>query len=633
MIAPEKQAKGPIYTVVVSEKGGAERREVFDRTELSVGRVQGNDLMLPKGNVSKRHARLLYRDGRFIVTDLNSTNGTYVNRRRISQATIVREGDRIYIGDFVLRIELNEGGAEVSANEVGSGSASVSGSGLVPSRQQVPSSSQASQPDIALGQPEGDDSGSSYPRVPGPPRVPFAARPPLDSVPQQEFDSGPRPHEPSRPSAAEISPSVPDERISLEALQHRQVLGVLVERVRSKLDAPVLAGELDDSIVGRIERSLGEQLAQLRAEGELPPSLNAESLQRDARLELTGFGPLTGLLEDGEVSEAVVSRFDRVSASRTGRNIAIEPPFSSEASLRLALARLCRLSGIGLSADERVVERRLPSGARLSAVLAPAGHVGTLLVLRKPRKADASLDGLVRRGAISRAIATFLGHLVAARANVLVVGPRGSGVPMVVSALAAAASDGRLIAVQDLDELVASEAAARLVPTDPQEAARLVQVAARTPDARLAVDIVSPEVAAATIEAIGEGADGVVAALRAPSLRRALPRLAGEIAAMRIGTTPALAREWVSNAFDIVLEVARLRDGRHRVLRVVELAAGSGDEIQTQDVFTFVIERTAAGGAVEGTFSASGVVPRVAEEMVGRGIHVETSLFTRPPSR
>src|SRR4029450_9756163 len=82
---------------------------VFEASEISVGRVQGNDLMLPKGNVSKRLARLLYRDRRFIVTALNSTNGTYVNRRRITQATIVREGDRIYIGDFVLRIELPAG--------------------------------------------------------------------------------------------------------------------------------------------------------------------------------------------------------------------------------------------------------------------------------------------------------------------------------------------------------------------------------------------------------------------------------------------------------------------------------------------------------------------------------------------
>ena len=115
MISPTSPAQAPAYSIVVHEKGGAERREAFESAEITVGRVQGNDLMLPKGNVSKRHARLLYRDGRFIVTDLNSTNGTYVNRRRITQATIVREGDRIYIGDFVLRIELDLPYEEIAA--------------------------------------------------------------------------------------------------------------------------------------------------------------------------------------------------------------------------------------------------------------------------------------------------------------------------------------------------------------------------------------------------------------------------------------------------------------------------------------------------------------------------------------
>src|SRR6202142_3367666 len=102
------QLNSPSFTIIVREKGGAERRELFVLAELSVGRVQGNDLLLPKGNVSKQHAKLFYRDGRFIVTDLNSTNGTYVNRRRIQQATVISEGDRIYIGDFVLRIEPGE---------------------------------------------------------------------------------------------------------------------------------------------------------------------------------------------------------------------------------------------------------------------------------------------------------------------------------------------------------------------------------------------------------------------------------------------------------------------------------------------------------------------------------------------
>src|SRR5205814_7507248 len=71
--------KVPVFAILISEKGGAERREAYDQPEINIGRVQGNDLMLPKGNVSKRHAKLVFRDGRFIVNDLNSTNGTYVN--------------------------------------------------------------------------------------------------------------------------------------------------------------------------------------------------------------------------------------------------------------------------------------------------------------------------------------------------------------------------------------------------------------------------------------------------------------------------------------------------------------------------------------------------------------------------
>ncbi len=105
-----------MFSVIISEKGGAERREGYDRTDITIGRVQGNDLVLPKGNVSKRHARVRYREGGFIVTDLGSTNGTYVNGRKIAQATIVREGDKIYIGDFVLRIEAGGGAARVASS-------------------------------------------------------------------------------------------------------------------------------------------------------------------------------------------------------------------------------------------------------------------------------------------------------------------------------------------------------------------------------------------------------------------------------------------------------------------------------------------------------------------------------------
>jgi pilus assembly protein CpaF len=626
VISPEKQAKGPAFTIVISEKGGAERREVFDRTELGVGRVQGNDLMLPKGNVSKRHARLLYRDGRFIVTDLNSTNGTYVNRRRISQATIVREGDRIYIGDFVLRIEVSDGSADSAPVE-------ATGSGPVPSRQ-APTSSQAdpSRPDISVEQLESGDSGSSYPRVPGPPRMPSGARASADSAPSDSDPSTriPQPMpEPSRPSL-DVGPSVADDRLSQEATQYRAALVSVVERARGAIDQAALEGRLDDALIARIERTIAEQSAALRNEGTIGTAIPNDALSRDARAELVELGPLGPLLDDSDVTEIAVPRFDHVLAHRGGRSAPVEPPFSSEGTLRLALGRLCRAADAPFSSADAEIERRLPNGVRVSALVGPAG---TMLVLKKPRRSVATFEELVRRGTISRAIATFLQQCVSARTNILVVGPRDAAVPAVVSALAGAAGDARVIAVQDLDELVATAAATRLsYGSEPEQAARAVQLAARFSDARLVVELCAPELTLATIDAVGEGADGVTAALRAPNLRRALARLPAELCTGRPSMNLSAARELIAGAFEVALEVSRLRDGRHRVVRVAEISAGP-DELHAQDIFSFVIERTAAGGAIEGAFVPSGTIPRVVEDMTARGIVVETSLFTRPPSR
>ncbi len=94
-----------MYAVVVTEKGGEQRRLEFDKNEVTIGRVQGNDVILPKGNVSKRHSRIVVKDGKFIIVDLKSTNGTYVNGRKITSPLVIKASDRVYIGDFILHID------------------------------------------------------------------------------------------------------------------------------------------------------------------------------------------------------------------------------------------------------------------------------------------------------------------------------------------------------------------------------------------------------------------------------------------------------------------------------------------------------------------------------------------------
>src|SRR5215510_967041 len=93
-----------MFAIIIQEKGGEQRRMVFNKPEVTIGRVQGNDIVLPKGNVSKRHARIVLKDGKFIIVDLKSTNGTYVNGRKITSPLVVKDSDKIYIGDFIVGV-------------------------------------------------------------------------------------------------------------------------------------------------------------------------------------------------------------------------------------------------------------------------------------------------------------------------------------------------------------------------------------------------------------------------------------------------------------------------------------------------------------------------------------------------
>jgi pilus assembly protein CpaF len=94
-----------MFSVIVTEKGGEQKHLDFDKNEVTIGRVQGNDIILPKGNVSKRHSRIVLKEDKFIIVDLKSTNGTYVNGRKITSPMVIKGTDKVYIGDFILTIE------------------------------------------------------------------------------------------------------------------------------------------------------------------------------------------------------------------------------------------------------------------------------------------------------------------------------------------------------------------------------------------------------------------------------------------------------------------------------------------------------------------------------------------------
>jgi Mg-chelatase subunit ChlD len=74
------------------------------KSEVSLGRGEDNDIVIPHPSVSRSHARLARQDGSFVLIDLNSTNGSYVNNHQVQGSAVVDNGSEVRLGDirFVL---------------------------------------------------------------------------------------------------------------------------------------------------------------------------------------------------------------------------------------------------------------------------------------------------------------------------------------------------------------------------------------------------------------------------------------------------------------------------------------------------------------------------------------------------
>jgi pilus assembly protein CpaF len=637
-----------MFTIIISEKGGAERRETFDRNEINVGRVQGNDLMLPKGNVSKHHARLLYRDGRFIVTDLKSTNGTYVNGRKISQATIVREGDKIYIGDFVLRLETGlapslpdeeaqpraarvgaalrdaalssaPGEARVAAPVHGAILGSVSSPPVTPQRSAESAVSHFPLERDPDSESAPDLQGIPPPRVPGPPRLPEPDPKPRATTAMLGVGA-----------TAPLAPPVPRvvTRSSPHQAARRRALIALVDRVADAVDlAPLDAAPVvDEALAKRIDEAVTEQSMAMRDEGEAPDGVDHELLARDALRELLGLGPLGVLLEDDQADEILAPRPDVVLVMRAGQASLVEPAFTSQEALARSVARLAHQSGEPVLPGEAIIDRRLARGARMIAIAPPVASAWTLSI-RKQVRAEGSLEDQVRAGALSRPMATLLEACVAARANVLVVGTGAGLVASMVAALAFSAAPGERIAVlADSDDIQVGHAyVTRLALADRgARGEEALWAATRLRPDRLVIASLAGAVAAAAVDAVSDGSDGVIAGLAAPSLRQALARLAAQVALARPGASIESAREAVAECFDLAVEVTRASDGRLRVARMGELAGADAGGIVVRDLFV-----RSADGTGEAGFVPTGVAPRFVQDFAARGHKLDASLFKR----
>ncbi len=93
----------PRSLVVMDERGSKQKTHRLDGN-LQIGRSDGCQIVIDDTYASSNHARIFNRDGAWFIEDLGSTNGTYLNQRRLTAVAELRAGDRVKIGKTTLEL-------------------------------------------------------------------------------------------------------------------------------------------------------------------------------------------------------------------------------------------------------------------------------------------------------------------------------------------------------------------------------------------------------------------------------------------------------------------------------------------------------------------------------------------------
>lgn len=377
----------------------------------------------------------------------------------------------------------------------------------------------------------------------------------------------------------------------------------------------------------------------VRSEGVSLDADALETLVGSVQDEIVGLGPIEPLMADPQVTDILVNGPNVVYVEKEGHLHRTSVRFTGNDHLISIIERI--VSRVGRRVDESspMVDARLPDGSRVNAIIPPLAIDGPMLSIRRFGREAMGVDALIARGSLTRAMAELLDALVKTRINFLISGGTGSGKTTLLNVMSGFISESeRIITIEDAAELRLQQPhIVRLETRPPNIEGRgeinqraLVRNSLRMRPDRIIIGEVRGAEVLDMLQAMNTGHDGSMTTIHANSPRDALIRLENmvELTGLGLGLRPV--RQQIVSALSVVIQVARLSDGRRRVVSIQEITGLQGDTIEMQEIFVFRQEGIDPEGGVLGTFVPTGVRPRFMEKLKIRGLTVPNILFEEP---
>jgi pilus assembly protein CpaF len=351
--------------------------------------------------------------------------------------------------------------------------------------------------------------------------------------------------------------------------------------------------------------------------------------------ETLGVGPLAPLLADPAVTDVLVNGPYRVFIERFGRLETTDVRFRDSEHLVRIIQRIAARVGRRIDEASPMVDARLPDGSRVNATLPPVTIDGPTLSIRRFGRRRLRRDDLMELGMFSPAMRELTEWVVRGRKNILISGGTGSGKSTFLGAIAEAIPNHeRIVTIEDAAELILDQDHVVRMETRPPNVEGLGRIAARDlvinalrmrPD-RIIVGEVRGGEALDMLQAMNTGHDGSLTTIHANSPRDALARLETMVLMAGLDLPSRAIREQIVSAIQLVVHIRRCEDGVRRVQSIAEITGMEGDTPQMQEVFAFR-SRGRQGKRLAGEFVATGIVPRVVEQMRAENHDVPMSLF------
>ncbi len=344
--------------------------------------------------------------------------------------------------------------------------------------------------------------------------------------------------------------------------------------------------------------------------------------------EMFGFGPINTLIHDQNVTEIMVNGNNKVYVENNGKIHKTDVTFRDDDHVLHIINKIINPLGRRIDESSPTVDARLPDGSRVNAIIPPLSINGPSLTIRKFSADPFQTEDLINFGSITPDMVEFLEACVKARLNVIVSGGTGSGKTTTLNVLSSfIPEEERIVTIEDTAELQLRQDHVVTLESRPANIEgrgeytirELVRNCLRMRPDRIVVGEVRGGETLDMLQAMNTGHDGSISTLHANSPRDALVRLETMVLMAGMELPLRAIREQIASAVHIIVQQARMSDGSRKIIKITELVGMEGDNIKTQDIFTYDHQGTNQEGKVQGKHKATGIIPLCLEKILLRG--------------